>query len=74
MPTDPGRSKKQQRKLKGVPRKSTRRKMGDKRDKYAAYRTRVGRPNGPGQPGNKKGKGRLGGPSSAHRLPASHCA
>lgn len=57
-------SKKEQRKLKGIPRKSSRRRLGMKRDKYAAYRARVGKPNGPGQPGNKKGRGRVSGPSA----------
>jgi hypothetical protein len=27
--------------------------------KYALYRTRRGRPNGPGQPGNKSGKNKI---------------
>lgn len=49
-------SKKQQRKLKGIPRKSSRRKLGDKKDKYAAYRNRVGKPRGRGVPGNKSGR------------------
>lgn len=46
-------SVKQRRKLKGIPRKAN-----DKRRarKYVAYRNRVGKPNGPGVEGNKKGK------------------
>lgn len=53
-------SVKERRKLKGIPRKAN-----DKRRtrKYVAYRLRVGKPNGPGQAGNKKGKGRESGPS-----------
>lgn len=46
-------SKKQQRKLKGIPRKSSARRQARK---YITYRNRVGRPNGPGIPGNKSGK------------------
>jgi hypothetical protein len=53
-------SVKERRKLKGIPRKANDRR---RTRKYAAYRLRVGKPNGPGQPGNKKGKGRLRGPS-----------
>jgi hypothetical protein len=49
-------SKKDQRKLKGIPRKSSRRKLGDKHDPYAVYRRRVGKPRGPGVSGNKSGK------------------
>ena len=44
--------------------KSTRHKTSKKRlksreVKYARYRARVGRPNGPGQPGNKSGKNKI---------------
>jgi hypothetical protein len=47
-------SKKEQRKQRGVPRKSWR---GTRRSrKYDGYRSRVGKPNGPGQPGNKAGR------------------
>ena len=49
-------SKKDLRKLKGIPRKSSRRKLGMRFDKYAAYRRRVGKPNGPGVAGNKSGR------------------
>jgi hypothetical protein len=49
-------SVKEQRKLKGVPRKSNKRRQ---ERKYLSYRMRVGRPNGPGRPGNKAGKNKL---------------
>lgn len=56
-------SVKDRRKLKGVPRKSNDRRRARK---YTAYRLRVGKPNGPGQPGNKRGKGRVRrGPSAS---------
>jgi hypothetical protein len=32
--------------------------------KYHRYRARVGRPAGPGRPGNKAGRGRASGPSA----------
>ena len=56
-------SVKEQRKLKGVPRKSFRGTRHER--KYGGYRRRVGKPAGPGRPGNKSGKGRLGGPSAS---------
>lgn len=34
------------------------RKYGRNRAKCAAYRARVGKPNGPGKPGNKRGYGK----------------
>lgn len=34
-------------------------KYGRNRDKCAAYRQRVGKPNGPGQPGNKAGRNKI---------------
>jgi len=40
------------------------RKFGRNRLKCAAYRRRVGKPRGPGVEGNKRGKGRFGGPSA----------
>lgn len=56
-------SNKEQRKLKGIPRKA---KTSRRERKYGGYRRRVGKPNGPGQPGNKKGKGRVRrGPSAS---------
>jgi hypothetical protein len=56
-------SVKEQRKLKGIPRKSN---TNRRTRKYAGYRMRVGRPLGPGVPGNKKGKGRVKrGPSAS---------
>ena len=58
------RSNREDRKLKGLPTRVGRRIRGQKIDKYGRYRLRVGKPLGPGVPGNKKGKGRLGGPSS----------
>lgn len=46
-------SVKDRRKLKGIPRKANK----ARRDrKYVAYRNRVGKPNGPGNPGNKSGR------------------
>ena len=48
-------SNKERRKLKGIPRKSNARRQ---ERKYKAYRNRVGKPNGPGKPGNKAGKNR----------------
>jgi hypothetical protein len=53
-------SVKEQRKLRGVPRKSYRGTRNER--KYGGYRRRVGKPNGPGVAGNKKGKGRASGP------------
>ncbi len=44
---------------KGLPTRFTRRKLGGKKDSYAAYRNRVGKPNGPGQPGNKSGRNKI---------------
>lgn len=55
-------SVKERRKLKGVPSKSNSHRQARK---YIAYRNRVGKPNGPGVPGNKKGKGRASGPSAS---------
>lgn len=54
-------SVKDRRKLKGIPRKANDRRRARK---YVAYRNRVGKPNGRGVPGNKKGKGRVSGPSA----------
>lgn len=34
------------------------RKVGRNKDKCAEYRRRVGKPRGPGVPGNKSGKGK----------------
>lgn len=46
---------------KGLPIRVSRRtsKFGGKFDKYAAYRLRVGKPNGPGQAGNKSGRNKI---------------
>lgn len=49
-------SVKEQRKLKGIPRKANSRR---RERKYRSYRNRVGKPNGPGQPGNKAGKNKI---------------
>lgn len=49
-------SNKERRKLKGIPRKSNAHRQ---KRKYIAYRNRVGRPAGPGKPGNKKGRKRV---------------
>jgi hypothetical protein len=35
------------------------RKGGRNERKYARYRARVGKPNGPGMPGNKSGKNKI---------------
>jgi len=40
------------------------RKHGRNRVKCERYRRRVGKPRGPGVAGNKRGKGRFGGPPS----------
>lgn len=40
----------------GKSRKNKKRKYGRNKIKCAAYRIRVGKPNGPGQPGTKKPK------------------
>lgn len=52
----PKRTKKQEKLKKGLPARVSRRKLGRKYDSYNAYRNRVGKPNGPGVPGNKAGK------------------
>jgi hypothetical protein len=41
---------------KGAKSSKTHRKWGRNEAKCARYRSRVGKPNGPGQPGNKAGK------------------
>lgn len=46
-------SVKERRKLKGIPRKANDRRRARK---YVAYRNRVGKPNGLGEPGNKSGR------------------
>lgn len=40
-------------------RRSGRRKTGKKVNKHALYRQRVGKPNGPGQPGTKSGRNKI---------------
>lgn len=54
----PGRSKRQDKKLKNLPTRVARRHLGRKVDKYSRYRARVGKPRGPGVPGAKSGKNR----------------
>lgn len=45
-----------QRSKKGAKRSKNGRKVGRNKRKCELYRMRVGKPNGPGQPGNKAGK------------------
>lgn len=56
----PKRNRRQEKQIKGLPKRVSRRldSKSGKVDKYARYRNRVGKPNGPGAPGNKSGKNR----------------
>jgi hypothetical protein len=53
------RNRRQEKQIKGLPPRVQRRRNGSKVDKYTRYRNRVGRPNGPGAPGNKSGRNRV---------------
>lgn len=55
-----GTSRRDQKKLKNLPTRVGRRldPRDPKRDKYSAYRQRVGRPRGRGVPGSKAGRNR----------------
>lgn len=55
----PKRNRRQEKKLKDLPKRVGRRTSGKKLDKYARYRQFVGKPNGPGKPGNKAGKNKI---------------
>lgn len=57
----PARNRRQEKKIKGLPARVGRRKdpRHPKPDKYALYRSRVGKPRGPGVPGNKSGRNSL---------------
>lgn len=51
----PKRSKDKQAR-KGLPTRVTRSGSGTKVDKYSRYRNKIGKPRGPGVPGNKSGR------------------
>lgn len=55
----PKRNRRQEKQAKGLPKRVGRRKRNQKVDKYARYRQFVGKPNGPGKPGNKAGKNKI---------------
>jgi len=52
----PKRNRRQEKQIKGLPTRVGRRRRGETVNKYDRYRRKVGKPRGPGVPGNKAGK------------------
>jgi hypothetical protein len=52
----PKRNRRQEKQIKNLPARVSRRKSGSKVDKYSRYRRHIGKPLGPGVSGNKAGK------------------